>query len=272
MIARAAAVVAADGLADGRRIGIGVLARAAPCAVSSMPGVQKPHWSAFSARNACWRSAIAPLSATPSIVSTRQPSAWAASIRQPRIGVPSTRTVHAPHTPCSQPDVRAGEPEVVAEKVDQVLAPLDVARHRRAVDGQRDLHDRPPRAGPRRARAARGPDAGAGPASRGCRRADRGRRRAPGRPRRAPPRPRAGRPARPRQRRARTGLVPTPKNTSRASAHRSRRSSAPRTRGQAREGEVAVAARQLLEPPAPSGGGARHRIAVTISPGSSAVV
>ena len=73
------------------------------CAVSSMPGVQNPHWSAFSARKACCRSAIAPLSARPSIVSTRQPSAWAASIRQPRTGAPSTRTVHAPQTPCSQP-------------------------------------------------------------------------------------------------------------------------------------------------------------------------
>ena len=70
---------------------------------------------------------MAPLSARPSIVSTRQPSAWAASIRQPRTGAPSTRTVQAPHTPCSQPTCEPVSPSSYAEEVDQVLARLDLA-------------------------------------------------------------------------------------------------------------------------------------------------
>ena len=37
------------------------------------------------------------------MVSTRQPFACTASIRQPRTMSPLTRSVHAPHTPCSQP-------------------------------------------------------------------------------------------------------------------------------------------------------------------------
>ena len=39
----------------------------------------------------------------PSIVVTSAPSAWTANIRHDRTASPSTRTVHAPHTPCSQP-------------------------------------------------------------------------------------------------------------------------------------------------------------------------
>src|SRR6185312_17308404 len=35
--------------------------------------------------------------------------------------------------------MRAGEPELVAQEIDQVLARLDAALHRRAVDGQRDV-------------------------------------------------------------------------------------------------------------------------------------
>ena len=37
------------------------------------------------------------------MVSTREPSSEAASTRQPRTILPSTRTVQAPQTPCSQP-------------------------------------------------------------------------------------------------------------------------------------------------------------------------
>ena len=41
--------------------------------------------------------------ARPSIVRTSQPSAWTASVRHERTGSPSSCTVQAPHTPCSQP-------------------------------------------------------------------------------------------------------------------------------------------------------------------------
>ena len=39
----------------------------------------------------------------PSIVVTSVPSAWTANMRHERTAAPSTRTVQAPHTPCSQP-------------------------------------------------------------------------------------------------------------------------------------------------------------------------
>ena len=40
---------------------------------------------------------------SPSTVVTSRPCAWTANIRHERTGSPSTRTVHAPQTPCSQP-------------------------------------------------------------------------------------------------------------------------------------------------------------------------
>ena len=92
--------------------------------------MQNPHWSAFSMRKACCSAAMAPLSDSPSMVSTRHPSAWAASIRQPRIGSPSTRTVQAPQHPVLAADVRAGQPEIVPQEVDQALARLDLPRDR----------------------------------------------------------------------------------------------------------------------------------------------
>jgi hypothetical protein len=38
-----------------------------------------------------------------STVRTDRPWAWMANMRHERIGSPSICTVHAPHTPCSQP-------------------------------------------------------------------------------------------------------------------------------------------------------------------------
>src|SRR5579863_3391680 len=46
---------------------------------------------------------MTPESEMPSIVSTAAPSHCTASTRQPRTTSPSTSTVQAPHTPCSQP-------------------------------------------------------------------------------------------------------------------------------------------------------------------------
>ena len=54
-------------------------------------------------RNACCSGCRVSPSARPSTVTTSLPSACTASIRQERTGSPSTSTVHAPHTPCSQP-------------------------------------------------------------------------------------------------------------------------------------------------------------------------
>ena len=193
------------------------------------------------------------VSATPSIVSTRQPSAWAASIRQPRTGVPSTpHRARAAHAVLAA-DVRAGEPELVAEKVDQVLPRPSTSRvDRRAVDGQRDLHERAStsrpttRASSTRARWRR--RAGEPCTSPGGSRSPSSARP----PRRASPRRRAGRPARPR--RAARARAACRHRRTRAAARRWLSPVTRSARGQARQGEVAVATRQLVEPPAPPRG------------------
>src|SRR5262249_11046418 len=83
---------------------------------------------------------MAPLSATPSMVSTRQPSACAASIRQPGTGRAVPEAGRCADRAVLAADVGAGEPELVAQEVDQVLPALDLAGDRRAVDGAIDLH------------------------------------------------------------------------------------------------------------------------------------
>ncbi len=84
-------------------------AASSSCAVSSMPGVQKPHCSALRATNASCRSAISSVSVTPSMVSTRAPSHCTASMRQPRTTAPSTRTLQAPQHAVLAADMAAGE-------------------------------------------------------------------------------------------------------------------------------------------------------------------
>src|SRR6266849_5136991 len=68
-----------------------------------MPGVQKPHCSPKSARNAACNGLSPSGGVSPSMVVTARPSSCAANSRQLRAERPSTSTVHAPHTPCSQP-------------------------------------------------------------------------------------------------------------------------------------------------------------------------
>src|SRR3546814_6832054 len=72
--------------------------------VITKPGVQKPHWSPWHSRSADWTGDSSPSGdAMPSTVVTSLPSACTANMRHERTAAPSTRTVHAPHTPCSQP-------------------------------------------------------------------------------------------------------------------------------------------------------------------------
>src|SRR4029453_9934683 len=71
---------------------------------STTPGVQKPHWSPWQSRNAaCTGDNPPPGGPMPSIVVTSLPAACTANIKQARTAAPSTRTVQAPQTPCSQP-------------------------------------------------------------------------------------------------------------------------------------------------------------------------
>ena len=76
-----------------------------------MPGVQKPHCSPCSARNASCTGCIAPPSpARPSTVSTVRPSACAASTVQDFTDSPSSSTVQAPQEVVSQPTLVARRP------------------------------------------------------------------------------------------------------------------------------------------------------------------
>jgi CO/xanthine dehydrogenase Mo-binding subunit len=68
-----------------------------------MPGVQKPHCRAWCLWKAACNGVSAVSSERPSTVVTALPSACTASIRHDRTAAPSTITVQAPHTPCSQP-------------------------------------------------------------------------------------------------------------------------------------------------------------------------
>ncbi len=62
-------------------------------ALTICPGVQKPHCSASERTN----ESIIACSRRPSIVVTALPSTECTSVMQDSVGVPSTRTVHAPH-------------------------------------------------------------------------------------------------------------------------------------------------------------------------------
>ena len=67
------------------------------------PGVQKPHCRPWHSMNACCTGPIESIAPSPSTVVTSCAWAVTANIRHDRIGWPSTSTVHAPQTPCSQP-------------------------------------------------------------------------------------------------------------------------------------------------------------------------
>src|SRR6266508_2345442 len=67
------------------------------------PGVVNPSWVANASQNPSWIGERAPSCASPSTVVTCDPSAEAASTMQLLVALPSRRTVHAPHSPVSQP-------------------------------------------------------------------------------------------------------------------------------------------------------------------------
>ena len=84
-------------------VGSGFSASAAVIVVRN-PGVQNPHCNPWQSANACCTGDSVPSgSVSPSTVVISALSALTASIRQDRVATPSTRTVHAPQTPCSQP-------------------------------------------------------------------------------------------------------------------------------------------------------------------------
>ena len=71
---------------------------------------------------------------------TAAPSACAASIVHDFTDSPSTSTVHAPQRRRVAPDLRAGEPALLAEVLHQQRARLDVVILHAAVHTHRYLH------------------------------------------------------------------------------------------------------------------------------------
>ena len=72
--------------------------------MSTIPGVQKPHWTAPCSRKDCWIGWRLPSGfASPSTVKTSLPSIPMASVRHDSTGSPSTRTVQDPHSPMPHP-------------------------------------------------------------------------------------------------------------------------------------------------------------------------
>src|SRR5262245_52289347 len=72
-------------------------------AVMIIPGVQKPHCRPCSSQKPVWIGCSLSPRASPSMVMTLPPSAWAAKIVQDLTASPFSTTVHAPHWLVSQP-------------------------------------------------------------------------------------------------------------------------------------------------------------------------
>ena len=108
--------------------------------VSTIPGVQNPHWRPCSSMNPCCTGSSTPSCSTPSIVVISCPSAIAASTVQDLTGSPSmqhgagaaVRGVAAP--------VGAGQAERVAQEVHEQEPRLHLRAALLAVDRDGDLH------------------------------------------------------------------------------------------------------------------------------------
>ena len=74
----------------------------------------------------------------PSMVVISAPSTWTPRSVHDLTDAPSTSTVHAPHDDVSQPTFVPGQPQPVAEDVDEQLARLELQLVPRPVHGQRN--------------------------------------------------------------------------------------------------------------------------------------
>ena len=110
-----------------RRSGAGCASSSAR-AVSIMPGVQKPHCRPCSSMKPCCTGSSAPSRSRPSTVRTSWPSAIAASMVHDLTGSPSIEHDAGAAVGRVAAPVGAGQPERVAQEVDEQRARLDVAR------------------------------------------------------------------------------------------------------------------------------------------------
>ena len=147
VVAGAAAQVALEPVADlAPRSGRGFSVEQRRRSPSPCPGVQKPHCRPWSAWNACCTGCSSPSpSASPSMVVTARPSAWAASTVHDFTDSPSSSTVQAPHDDVSQPTLVPVRPATSRRKCTSSVAVRHVGAAVLAVDG----HARPSLAVPR---------------------------------------------------------------------------------------------------------------------------
>ena len=131
-VARAAAQVAGDRLADRRRRRVRHRRRDRPARPSACPGVQMPHCAPPVSRNAVWSGSSAPAARArgPRPCATAAPSTWQTGTRHESTGRPSSSTVHAPHSPSPQPSF------------------VPVRRRSSRSDVEQPAHARAPRARP----------------------------------------------------------------------------------------------------------------------------
>ena len=133
-VAGAAAEVAADALADLPLVGSGFWSSSqAACMI--IPGVQKPHWRPCWSQNACWSGwRVAPVGHAldgGDLAAVGLDGEHRARLGALPVDVDGARAAVAGVAA----DVRAGQPEVVAQEVDQQQAGLDVGLACLAVDG-----------------------------------------------------------------------------------------------------------------------------------------
>ena len=98
------------------------------------PGVQKPHWSAWWRRNASCSGVSGRRRRGPRRSRSRLPSACTARTRHDRTAAPSSRTVQAPQTPCSQPTCVPVSPSAWRRKSESSSRGSTALAHAAAVD------------------------------------------------------------------------------------------------------------------------------------------
>ena len=159
LVAGAAAEVAGEEVGDLARGSACRLASSRSVAAIRMPGVQKPHWSAWCSRKAACSGVSSP-SPRPSTVRESPPSAWTASIRQERTARRRADRAGAADAVLAA-DMGAGEPEPWRRKSESSRRGSTASR-RAAVDGDGGVDHAPAPARARRTLESMPEYAGAG--------------------------------------------------------------------------------------------------------------
>ena len=137
LIAGAAAEIAFEAVADFVVGGAGV--RSSSCFdVMIMPGVQNPHCRPCSFQKASCTGCSLPSCARPSMVTTLRRRPGRRTCVQDLTALPSSSTVQAPQMRSFAADVGPGQPDDLAQVVNQQQARLDLVSPLLAIDRHRD--------------------------------------------------------------------------------------------------------------------------------------